>query len=46
MSISWEIDLEGVYLDGVEVPASTIPTSGGVDAKRMSALIDTVCLPH
>ncbi|KAJ7809868.1 hypothetical protein B0H14DRAFT_3151445 [Mycena olivaceomarginata] len=36
-----EIDLEGVYLDGVEVPASTIPSSGGVDATRMSALIDT-----
>ncbi|KAJ7342523.1 aspartic peptidase domain-containing protein [Mycena albidolilacea] len=39
--LRWEIDLEGVYLDGVEVPASTIPTSGGVDATRMSALIDT-----
>ena len=41
--ISWEIDLDGVYLDGVELAPSKIPTSGNVDAKRMSALIDTVC---
>ncbi|KAJ6586051.1 aspartic peptidase domain-containing protein [Mycena capillaripes] len=37
----WEIDLEGVFLDGVEIAPSTVPTSGGVDATRMSALIDT-----
>jgi len=30
-----------VFLDGQEIPASKIPTTGGVDATRMSALIDT-----
>ncbi|KAF7336250.1 Peptidase A1 domain-containing protein [Mycena venus] len=39
--LRWEIDLEGVFLDGVEIAPSTVPTSGGVNATRMSALIDT-----
>ncbi|KAJ7879107.1 aspartic peptidase domain-containing protein [Mycena leptocephala] len=39
--LRWEIDLDGVFLDGVELAPSKIPTSGGVDASRMSALIDT-----
>ncbi|KAK7061365.1 peptidase A1 domain-containing protein [Favolaschia claudopus] len=39
--LRWEIDLDGVFLDGVEIPRSKIPTTGGVDASRMSALIDT-----
>ncbi|KAJ6500044.1 aspartic peptidase domain-containing protein [Mycena vitilis] len=39
--LRWEIDLDGVFLDGVELAPSKVPTSGGVDATRMSALIDT-----
>ncbi|KAJ7049946.1 aspartic peptidase domain-containing protein [Mycena amicta] len=39
--LRWEIDLDAVFLDGQKLAASTIPTSGGVDATRMSALIDT-----
>ncbi|KAJ6594383.1 aspartic peptidase domain-containing protein [Mycena capillaripes] len=39
--LRWEIDLDGVFLDGVELAPSKVPTSGGVDANRMSALIDT-----
>ncbi|KAF7357780.1 Peptidase A1 domain-containing protein [Mycena venus] len=39
--LRWEIDLDGVFLDGVELAPSKIPTSGNVDANRMSALIDT-----
>ncbi|KAJ7187754.1 aspartic peptidase domain-containing protein [Mycena filopes] len=39
--LRWEIDLDGVFLDGVEIAASKVPTRGGVDSKRMSALIDT-----
>ncbi|KAF7315963.1 Peptidase A1 domain-containing protein [Mycena indigotica] len=39
--LRWEIDLDAVWLDGRKVPASKIPTSGGVDATRMSALMDT-----
>ncbi|KAF7304598.1 Peptidase A1 domain-containing protein [Mycena chlorophos] len=37
----WEIDLDAVYLDGQKLAASTVPTTGGVNATRMSALIDT-----
>ncbi|KAK7047190.1 hypothetical protein VNI00_006856 [Paramarasmius palmivorus] len=37
----WELDIDGVYLDGKRLPDSTIPPTGGVDAKRVSALIDT-----
>ncbi|KAJ7045953.1 aspartic peptidase domain-containing protein [Mycena alexandri] len=39
--LRWEIDLDGVFLDGVEIPASNIPATGGVNSTRMSALIDT-----
>ncbi|KAJ7162014.1 aspartic peptidase domain-containing protein [Mycena filopes] len=39
--LRWEIDLDGVFLDGVEIGASKIPATGGVDTARMSALIDT-----
>ncbi|KAJ7045952.1 aspartic peptidase domain-containing protein [Mycena alexandri] len=39
--LRWEIDLDGVFLDGVEIPASNIPATGGVSSTRMSALIDT-----
>ncbi|KAK7044361.1 peptidase A1 domain-containing protein [Favolaschia claudopus] len=39
--LRWEIDLEGVFLDGVELAPSAIPATGGVDSARMSALIDT-----
>ncbi|KAJ7761103.1 aspartic peptidase domain-containing protein [Mycena metata] len=39
--LRWEIDLDGVFLDGVEIPASKIPATGGVSSTRMSALIDT-----
>ncbi|KAJ7680759.1 aspartic peptidase domain-containing protein [Mycena polygramma] len=39
--LRWEIDLDGVFLDGVELAPSKVPTSGGVNATRMSALIDT-----
>ncbi|KAF9451825.1 acid protease [Macrolepiota fuliginosa MF-IS2] len=37
----WEVDIDAVYLDGTRLPASTVPTSDGVDATRTSALIDT-----
>ncbi|KAJ7267592.1 aspartic peptidase domain-containing protein [Mycena haematopus] len=39
--LRWEIDLDGVFLDGVELAPSTVPTTGGVSATSMSALIDT-----
>lgn len=38
----WEIDIEGVFLDGKKVPDSKIPARDGVDSRRTSALIDTV----
>lgn len=37
----WEIDIDGVYLNGNRLPDSTIPSTGGVNATRVSALIDT-----
>jgi hypothetical protein len=38
----WEIDVEGVFLDGQRLPDSSIPASDeGVDSRRVSALIDT-----
>lgn len=37
----WEIDIDGVYLDGTKLPASTIPVLGGIDSRKTSALIDT-----
>jgi len=38
----WEIDVEGVFLDGQRLPDSTIPTGDeDVDSLRVSALIDT-----
>jgi hypothetical protein len=38
----WEIDIEGVFLDGQRLPDSTIPTRDeDVDSERVSALIDT-----
>ncbi|KAF8964327.1 aspartic peptidase domain-containing protein [Flammula alnicola] len=36
----WEIDIDGVFLDGQRLPDSTIPADG-VDSQRVSALIDT-----
>ncbi|KAJ6494942.1 aspartic peptidase domain-containing protein [Mycena vulgaris] len=39
--LRWEIDIDAVFLDGQQLAASNVPTTGGVDAKRMSALIDT-----
>ncbi|KAJ7761105.1 aspartic peptidase domain-containing protein [Mycena metata] len=39
--LRWEIDLDGVLVDGVEIPASKIPATGGISSTRMSALIDT-----
>ncbi|KAF8199885.1 aspartic peptidase domain-containing protein [Mycena galopus ATCC 62051] len=39
--LRWEIELDGVFLDGVELAPSTVPTTGGVNATAMSALIDT-----
>ncbi|KAH9480354.1 Pepsin A [Psilocybe cubensis] len=36
----WEIDIDGVFLDGKRLPDSTIPANG-VDSHRVSALIDT-----
>ncbi|KAF9049443.1 aspartic peptidase domain-containing protein [Rhodocollybia butyracea] len=37
----WEIDIDGVYLDGKLLANSTIPATGGVSNTRVSALIDT-----
>ncbi|KAF5388614.1 hypothetical protein D9757_004803 [Collybiopsis confluens] len=37
----WEIDIDGVYLDGQLLSTSTVPATGGVDSSRVSALIDT-----
>lgn len=39
----WEIDIEGVYIDGKRLPDSRIPANG-VDSRRTSALLDTVSL--
>ncbi|EEB98652.1 hypothetical protein MPER_01805, partial [Moniliophthora perniciosa FA553] len=36
----WEIDIDGVFLDGKRIADSTIPAADGVDGKRVSALID------
>ena len=39
----WEIPIDGVWIDGTKLPASTIPALGGVDKGGItSALIDTV----
>ncbi|KAF9257762.1 acid protease [Marasmius fiardii PR-910] len=37
----WEIDIDGVFLDGKRIADSTIPVTGGVNATRVTALIDT-----
>jgi len=37
----WEIDIDGVFLDGRSLPKSTIPTLDNLDSTRTSALIDT-----
>ncbi|KAK0221428.1 aspartic peptidase domain-containing protein [Armillaria fumosa] len=37
----WEIDIDGVYLDGQKFADSTEAATGGVDGTRVSALIDT-----
>lgn len=37
----WEIDIDGVYLDGVKLPPSSIASLGGLDNGKISALIDT-----
>ncbi|KAJ6515323.1 aspartic peptidase domain-containing protein [Mycena sanguinolenta] len=39
--LRWEIELDGVFLDGVELAPSKVSTTGGVNATAMSALIDT-----
>ncbi|KAJ7739036.1 aspartic peptidase domain-containing protein [Mycena maculata] len=39
--LRWEIEIDGVFLDGQELPASTIPATGNVSSTKMSALIDT-----
>ncbi|CAK5265417.1 unnamed protein product [Mycena citricolor] len=39
--LRWEIDLDGVFLDGKELAPSALPATGGVNSTRMSALIDT-----
>ncbi|KAF7322196.1 Peptidase A1 domain-containing protein [Mycena kentingensis (nom. inval.)] len=39
--LRWEIEIDGVFLDGKQLPASTIPATGGVSSTRMSALVDT-----
>lgn len=38
----WELDLEGVFLDGQELPNSKIMATGGVNSTRVSALVDSV----
>ncbi len=40
--IAWEVMLDGVYFDGKKLPNSTLSSS----TIELSALIDTVCLPH
>jgi len=37
----WEIDIDGVFLDGKLLANSTIPATGGVGTSQISALIDT-----
>ncbi|KAK0202190.1 aspartic peptidase domain-containing protein [Desarmillaria ectypa] len=37
----WEIDIDGVYLDGQKIADSTEAATDGVDGTRVSALIDT-----
>ncbi|KAK0457419.1 aspartic peptidase domain-containing protein [Desarmillaria tabescens] len=37
----WEVDIDGVYLDGQKIADSTIAATDGVDGTRVSALIDT-----
>ncbi|EAU86301.1 hypothetical protein CC1G_08025 [Coprinopsis cinerea okayama7 len=37
----WEIDIDGVYLNGRRLPDSTIPARNGMDSRRNSALLDT-----
>ncbi|KAK0187646.1 aspartic peptidase domain-containing protein [Armillaria mellea] len=37
----WEIDIDGVYLDGQKIADSTEAATDGVDSTRVSALIDT-----
>jgi hypothetical protein len=37
----WEIDIDGVYLDGKLLPNSSVPAASGIDSSRVSALIDT-----
>lgn len=42
LSSRWEIDIDGVFLDGQHLPKSTIQTLDNLDSTRTSALIDTV----
>ncbi|KAK7464749.1 hypothetical protein VKT23_005956 [Stygiomarasmius scandens] len=37
----WEIDIDGVFLDGQKIADSAIPATGGVNPTGTSALIDT-----
>ncbi|KAL9711394.1 hypothetical protein Ac2012v2_005940 [Leucoagaricus gongylophorus] len=39
--LRWEVDIDGVIIDGQHLGASTIPAHTGVDSNRTSALIDT-----
>ncbi|KAJ4490275.1 aspartic peptidase domain-containing protein [Lentinula aciculospora] len=39
--LRWEIDIDGVYLDGKLLATSTVPATGGVNNSQVSALIDT-----
>ncbi|KJA24015.1 hypothetical protein HYPSUDRAFT_65826 [Hypholoma sublateritium FD-334 SS-4] len=38
--VRWEIEIDGVFLEGQRLPESTTPANG-VDSERVSALIDT-----
>jgi len=37
----WEVELDGVFLDGAKVPDSALPVGAGATAGKISALIDT-----
>lgn len=38
----WEIDIDGVFLDGKRMADSAIPATGTANNTRVSALLDTV----
>lgn len=37
----WEVDIDGVFLDGEELPPSDLPVGPGITPGKVSALIDT-----